>query len=124
MSVSEQVLEHYGVKGQKWGVRRSVKQLASAAGRANQKSKQRTADIKGARKQAAKKEVAVYKSAAKTILSKDNRSRIENGKKTVEAFKDFRTNAATAVKMTRGEKVVNGAILAGAGALIVAGARS
>ena len=71
MRISEQVLEHYGVKGMKWGVRRKASDKTAR----RQAKKQRNADIKAAREKmkqnwdkAGKKEEAYY--AAKTAAGK------------------------------------------------------
>lgn len=60
METIDDVLEHYGIKGMKWGVRRSDEQLARARGRRKEKGEPVTPTKKSAdaKKAAAAKDIA------------------------------------------------------------------
>lgn len=102
-------LEHHGIKGMKWGVRRSEAQLARAAGK-----KPRTAqEIKDARKRHNKQMDEVNKNLNRVSYSGSKAEKLRN----LDALKRLAAEARDSpditigARMTRGEAVVS--LLAG-----------
>ena len=106
-----EILEHHGVKGQKWGVRRKS---SSSGGSDSFKKKfptsqARTAEIHRARINIRAQEAKIYKTTNPAAQ-----------KKALKVYLNS-PDRATALRMTRGEKIVAG-VLAGALAIPTAGA--
>lgn len=91
-------LEHAGVKGMKWGQRRAQNKLARQA---------KNQAIDAARKQQGRNEIALYKSAAKTVFNPTG-SRSRQAGETVERAIDLikGDNAKMARQYKSGEKKV------------------
>lgn len=110
-------LTHYGVKGMRWGVRRSDAQLAKAtkpkgkAGKEPSKSKQKTNRIKQARGRSAKQEVRVQKAKAELLLAENDKQRKGAAKKLETEYGKYvnSPDRTTAARMTRGQKAAVGA---------------
>jgi len=112
------ILEHHGVKGQKWGVRQRSQSAGYKAGKAAQRSSsfrarfptsaQRTAEIHRARIQTHQDYINVLTAKSPAQREKLLKVHLNN------------PDRATALRFTRGEKVVAG-ILAGGLALPTAG---
>lgn len=125
----EEAIEHYGIKGMKWGVRRTDEQLA----RANRRSKgslkreskyldksakvaakganknyapNRTRKIKEARARAARDKMAVNKAALEYSLATTNKGRKAAAKELEKSYDKYINSPDLDIgnKMTRGEK--------------------
>ena len=116
----ELYLEHYGVKGMRWGVRKSKQERQKARGEKREKREQKNKDIIAARKRQKnrekdirRKEMAVYKSVVSGGYKEANKAYSE-------AQKAYYKNPdrKTARRRTSGEKKIT-AVLATAAASYV-----
>lgn len=81
--MSENSLSHYGVKGMKWGVRRTDAQLKKSAERASKGKSTRTADRKAKRfeKRAAKAEAKTKGTSSELVGKKPTGRQIKDARK-------------------------------------------
>jgi hypothetical protein len=114
----EEVLQHFGTKGMKWGVRRDSKFAEKAARIAKSGSprQQRNIQIKVARKNVRTRENEIIALDRASRKAKDpvQRQKLDAlaTKKAVELFNH--PDNLTASRMTSGEKWVNGILITGA----------
>jgi SepF-like predicted cell division protein (DUF552 family) len=83
--LEDYILEHYGVMGMKWGVRRSQAALDRAAGRVRTASRARDSDINEARKKSPKLEKKVKTKKSKYKEIKKHTKRSDDGRKAAKA---------------------------------------
>jgi hypothetical protein len=95
----EEWLAHYGVKGMKWGQRKAPT----------------SAEIHDARARTASRERELSRQVDRTNLAKPGREQAREAKKLNELTLDYlkSPDRATALRMTKGEKVMNGIIAVG-----------
>jgi len=117
----DEALEHYGVKGMKWGVRRSQAQLDRAAGRKRTtvkervaKSKAKTAETKDARARVASKERQLNRQVDRVNLAEAGKKQADEYLKLEKMSVDFLKDPdrSTALRLTTGEKAAMAAIAA------------
>lgn len=112
--LSEEELEHYGIKGMKWGVRRTEAQLARARGKvgdANKRRKARDTEIKEARGRIGKKKAHVNlkrMGGVHPLSTSEERkkSRAKASELKIDMMKD--PDRITASRMTSGQKAMTG----------------
>lgn len=99
----EEGLAHFGVKGMKWGQR---KVTYSDGAQASAK------DIKSARKNVASQDKAVRKQSRKALVKRGEERAIEKAKlKEMKAEALMNPDRVTALRMTRGETILQAALV-------------
>lgn len=116
----EDYLAHYGVKGMRWG-KRNASSSSGNGGTPKQTSKERTAEIKAARKRIVERD-ANYRLATQQsqigVTAKDRQKGRDKASKIVRELEES-GDIDMAGKYTRGEKIAVG-LLYGASAAFVA----
>lgn len=95
----EEWLAHYGVKGMKWGQHKAVT----------------STDIHNARARTASRQAEISRQIDKVNLAQPGKAQAKEAKKLDEMSLEFLKNPdrATALRLTRGEKVLNGIVAVG-----------
>jgi hypothetical protein len=116
-----EVVEHYGVKGMKWGVRRNQAALDRAAGRKRttikervDKSRAKTIETKDARARVASKERQLNRQVDVVNLAEAGKKQADEYLKLEKMSVDFMKDPdrSTALRLTAGEKAAVAAIAA------------
>ena len=105
---SDDFLEHYGVKGMKWGVRRSEKKAKVAAYK-DAKKQHKQATKEAYRKKIDKARASLDDKEAQTLAAKKEYKAVKKaeGRRSVEAFKAKQKWIKTAEDLTKTEETAN-----------------
>lgn len=111
----EAALEHYGVKGMQWGVRKAQDSATSV-----KRSKPTNTEIHDARANQASKQREINRQIDKTNLS-TGKAQEKNAKKLSDMAYDMLKDPdrATALRLTTGEKVALGILNVGFGGVVI-----